>query len=233
MIVSHEHKFIFLKTRKTAGTSVEIALSKSCGMKDIITRFGRTATDDADEQMRAKAGGRPSQNDALPLRVFTMRELGSFILKGRRAPVATAHFTATRTRRLVGRSVWDSYRKFAIERNPWDAMVSMYSFVTRDGLRDWTFEEFLASKQARKLVANWENYALGDRIAVDRVVRFENLSEEMNEVSDWLGIDRLDLPRAKGGIRRSSGYREAYTDETRELVAKMTHRAISQFGYEF
>ena len=31
MIVSHEHKFIFLKTKKTAGTSIELALSELCG----------------------------------------------------------------------------------------------------------------------------------------------------------------------------------------------------------
>lgn len=37
MIVCHEHKFIFIKTRKTAGTSAEIALSQHCGTRDIIT----------------------------------------------------------------------------------------------------------------------------------------------------------------------------------------------------
>ena len=37
MIISHEHKFIFLKTRKTAGTSIELALSQLCGPNDIIT----------------------------------------------------------------------------------------------------------------------------------------------------------------------------------------------------
>ncbi len=31
MIISHEHKFIFLKTKKTAGTSVELALTRLCG----------------------------------------------------------------------------------------------------------------------------------------------------------------------------------------------------------
>ena len=34
MIISHEHKFIFLKTKKTAGTSIELALSRAvraCG----------------------------------------------------------------------------------------------------------------------------------------------------------------------------------------------------------
>ncbi len=37
MIISHKHKFIFIKTRKTSGTSMEISLSQFCGDDDIIT----------------------------------------------------------------------------------------------------------------------------------------------------------------------------------------------------
>src|SRR5262245_1397709 len=37
MIVSHRHRFIFLKSKKTAGTSVELALSAVCDAGDIIT----------------------------------------------------------------------------------------------------------------------------------------------------------------------------------------------------
>lgn len=233
MIVSHKHKFIFLKTRKTAGTSVEIALSKVCGRDDVITRFGRTPTDDRDEVTRGTAGGRPSQNDALPLYAFTPKEAKDFLLRGRRAPIATAHFTAARTQRLVRKEVWNTYRKFAIERNPWDAMVSMYYFVTRDGLRDWTFDEFLASEQAKRLAGNWDNYAIGDQVVVDRVIRYENLAEDIADVAEWLGIGEVELPRAKGGIRRSSGYRDMYDDAQRERVAAMTSRTIAKFGYEF
>lgn len=39
MIISHKHKFIFIKTKKTAGTSIEIALSSICDADDIITRI--------------------------------------------------------------------------------------------------------------------------------------------------------------------------------------------------
>jgi hypothetical protein len=37
MILSYANNFLFIKTRKTAGTSIEIALSIECSKKDVIT----------------------------------------------------------------------------------------------------------------------------------------------------------------------------------------------------
>ena len=37
MILSHKYKYIFIKSFKTASTSLEIALSKYCGKEDVIT----------------------------------------------------------------------------------------------------------------------------------------------------------------------------------------------------
>src|SRR5256885_6419869 len=39
MIISHKHKFIFIKTVKTAGTSLEIFLSQHCGPDDVLSLF--------------------------------------------------------------------------------------------------------------------------------------------------------------------------------------------------
>ncbi|MCE9633965.1 MAG: sulfotransferase family protein [Methylophilales bacterium] len=37
MIISHKYRFIFVKTAKTAGTSIEVFLSQHCGKSDILT----------------------------------------------------------------------------------------------------------------------------------------------------------------------------------------------------
>ena len=71
MIISHEHKFIFLKTRKTAGTSIELALSDLCGARDIITSPRPTRrcapTDAARRTGGCMAGGRVPPLLATPL----------------------------------------------------------------------------------------------------------------------------------------------------------------------
>ncbi|MFT4253027.1 MAG: sulfotransferase family 2 domain-containing protein [Caulobacter sp.] len=37
MIISHRYRFVFIKTRKTAGTSIEAYLSSLCGPDDVVT----------------------------------------------------------------------------------------------------------------------------------------------------------------------------------------------------
>src|SRR5207248_11726756 len=39
MSISHKHKFIFIKTVKAAGTSLEVFLSQHCGPDDVLTLF--------------------------------------------------------------------------------------------------------------------------------------------------------------------------------------------------
>src|SRR5436305_10296615 len=45
MILSHAHRFIFIKTPKSAGTSIELALAPLCGADDVITPVLETTTE--------------------------------------------------------------------------------------------------------------------------------------------------------------------------------------------
>lgn len=57
MIFSYLHNFLFLKGRKVAGTSFEVALSKICGAEDILTPISPV-----DERYRIDLGYRHAQN---------------------------------------------------------------------------------------------------------------------------------------------------------------------------
>jgi hypothetical protein len=215
VIVSHKHRFIFLKTRKTAGTSVEIALSRICGPEDIITPISEN-----DEQLRKVAGGRPPQNyTAPPLEV-----------EGR------AHMTAGAVRRVVGADTWASYFKFAIERNPWDAVVSLYYWRIRDNATQVSFEDFVNSDEVpRWAKKNARIYRLQDKVSVDELCRFETLDADLGRIWSTLGLPGVpDLPRAKGGYRpREASYPTMYTPATAERVGDIFAAMTAEFGYRF
>ena len=213
MIASHAHRFIFLKTRKTAGTSVEIALSKVCGPDDVITRISPE-----DEQLRIAAGGREPQNfESPPLERKAYNHMG-----------------AKAVRDLVGEQTFADYFTFAIERNPWDAVVSLYYWKYKDLPELPDFEHYVAEEWIEQLANNRRMYRIRGKLSVDRVLRYERLADELDEVWDHLGLPGSpDLPRAKGNARPAGHYRELYTDASRARVAEVFADAIEDFDYSF
>jgi hypothetical protein len=213
VIVSHEHGFVFMKTRKTAGTSVEIALSRVCGPDDVITPL-------LEEPLRASSGGRGPQNyEAPPLerRAFN-------------------HMPVSMVRRMLGRKRFESYFSFAVERNPWDAVVSLYHWHVRDTPDPVPFDTYVASQAVDTFAAKQHRvYRLDGRVAVDRVLRYESLEAELAAVWTALGLPGSpDLPHAKAGTRpREASYRSYYDDASRDRVAELFAAPIAELGYEF
>ena len=230
MIISHKYKFVFLKTNKTAGTSIEIALSKYCGADDIITPI--TAED---EKTRMGLGYLGPQNYASPIWDYGVRDVVKTLRKGKRKARFYNPISAKKVRAYLGDQVWDSYYKFCFERNPWDRIVSLYYWRCKSDPQ-LTISEFVGSTVPLVLKRRgFELYTIDGQIAVDKICRFENLSEELEVVLKQFGIsEKLELPRAKSRFRRDKrSYRDILGEEEKVKIAELFCDEISLFGYEF
>ena len=127
------------------------------------------------------------------------------------------HMGAKATRDLVGPDVFADYFTFAIERNPWDAVVSLYYWKYKDRPELPDFETYVQEIWIEQLANNRRLYRIRGKMALDRVLRYENLDDELREVWEHLGLPgEPDLPRAKGNARPAGHYRELYTPASRD-----------------
>ena len=228
MIVSHRHKFIFMKTRKTAGTSIEVALSPFCGDDDIIT-----PVTPEDEAVRQQLGYRGPQNCNVSLLRYRKRDWRRLLLRGRRRTFYN-HMPAVEAKRFLGSRVWNSYFKFCFDRNPWDRLVSAYHWHKYQTNEAVTFDEFLA-QQRPYILSNFEIYSIDSKVAVDFVGRYENLREDLDKVLAQVGIPGpVELPRLKGAARTDKRpYREVITPDQQAQIERLCRAEIDLMGYRF
>lgn len=227
MIISHEHRFIFIKTRKTAGTSVEIALSRFCGPDDVITPI----VFEEDERRRRELGYRGAQNYYVPLRFYSKTELLRRLWTRRRKEFIN-HVGVEFIRANVDKEIWDGYFKFCLERDPFDKAISRYYWMTEEPRP--SIGDFLDSVPIRFL-SDWSVYTINDQIAVDFVGRYENLAGDLATIKDKIGLPHeITLPRAKSGYRRDRQHYSAILDaKARARVELVCAKEIATFGYHW
>ena len=216
MIISHKHRFIYLRTEKTGSTSLSNALNAIVSDEDERASMSRPAW----------AKYSPIHHGALKRNFPQWFGLHT-------------HATARQVRQVIGRKIFDSYFKFAVERNPWDRQVSLYFH------REWKkknkntgFDRDMRSFVYRNTeyckLNNWSIYAIGDEIVADRVLRYEDLDNEIASLSNDLGIDmKLDMPRMRSYAPDRPHYSTYYSDRTQDLVAKWYAKEIEALGYKF
>ncbi|MEZ5828260.1 MAG: sulfotransferase family 2 domain-containing protein [Hyphomicrobiales bacterium] len=232
MIVSHKHRFIFLKTKKTAGTAIEAALSELCGPDDIITPY-------REESELDRKGLKPQNyrinHPAKPKRSLWRR----LTRRPERYYHPTVgyyeHMPASLVRTYVGEEVWRSYYKFAFDRNPWDRQVSWYLYKTKSKRARPSFERFMASRR-RAYVDNHEIYMLDGALAVDFLGHYEHLEEDLNKALAAAGVkQRIEVPKVNVTPNKDGtiDYRSYYSPALRELVASWYAPEISLLDYGF
>lgn len=229
MIVSHRHKFIFVKTHKTAGSSLEVALGRECGVNDIISHMEDNIASGIPRNYGPSSGMRTAYNRFKLLRKIVPRHsplLGAFYYE---------HMPAWRIRELVGPNVWESYFTFCFERNPWDKAVSYYLWKKHgQGKSLPTFSEYL-EKKSHRLPVDSPLYCAGGDVLVNRVFEFRELSTALHELRERLNLELPEpLPREKTGVALERKPYTGYYDEIgKRRIAQLFSREIDLMGYSF
>lgn len=223
MIISHEHRFIFVKTRKTAGTSVEVLLSRLIEPDAIVTPIAPPV-----EGHQPRNYDRPFNPIPEMLQTRRFKRAMSDLKRHR---TYFNHIDAERIRGRVGRRVWNSYYKFCFERDPWDKVVSWYYFVGKNLDPKPSFRDFVLTHD---LPTDFDRYAIGGEVAMDFVGRFENLGADLATALAAVGLDASEgLTREKSGSRPAGATGEdLFTPELDAHVARVFAREIAYFGYE-
>ena len=225
MIVSRNHKFIFIKTRKTAGTSVQGALERICGPDVIVTRTG---IDDPSYRPRNSRG----RVDPRPYLFGKPRQhrVGRILKRALTGERIFDHMLLCELFAHPETQAWRGYFKFCFERNPWDKTVSRYFWKYRDKPHRPDFDSFVA---AGKHVSDFDFYNLNREVAVDYVGRYEDLHGSLARIADAIGCE-TPLPGFRNAATcKKRDYRGMYSHASRDIVAEAFAREIAALGYSF
>jgi len=233
MLVSHTKQFIYTKTVKTAGTSVESYFEPYC--------MG------------------PGEWTPDHYRDAYVSESGIIGFRGEKRPPGVLwyhHMPAKKIRALLGEEIWSKYYKFCVIRDPFDKAVSAfyyfwknressrmtknYSFAKRlslfmrNGKSKTVAGEFELWLEAGNLPLDRDKYTIEGRVCVDEFIRYESLNEDLARVSDVLKVsfDPERLPTFKSGIRDTAvDLGELYSKRSIEIVSNLYDFEIGHFGY--
>lgn len=223
VLVCYEHRFIFLKTRKTASTSVEMFFEPYC--RDV-------APEDVTISVPETIG---------PKGIVGARE----DCRRKESREWFGHIPATAVRDRLGFETWSTFFKFATVRNPYAAFLSYYFFSCSQ-----PYPTTVAAFEAHRRQFRWftatclKNANIGDRkfvyvdgrYALDGLIRYECLSEDVSEICHKLNLtfEREHLPQTRVNQGMDSPYpvRDYYDRKSREIVEKSYDWAFSAVGYD-
>ena len=245
MILSYAHGFVFLKGRKVAGTSLEMALAALCGPRDVITPITPV-----DERYRLGLGLRPrnfADSETIE-QEYIARVLRNDGGKVRDDSWPRWRFFNHMPLREVLERAPESrgMRRVMIERNPYAKVISQAAMLV--GLDDYhkTGAMSVNVEDARrkasnmlergsvKVVRNIPLYEDESGQVDGTVLRYENLEEDFAGFMRSLRVtEPPPLAHAKRSVMSNSiDPRDFFTRAQIDQINRMFHREFKRFGYD-
>jgi hypothetical protein len=186
VLVSHKYKFIFFKTRKTAGTSIECALGGLCVPPHLTEQARQHST----PQLVTDQG------------IVGRRLHGERVNDRRRWE---NHKSAADVKRDLGDTRFKEYFKFTVVRNPWDKVVSLHKWRTQTGGTDLPFDKFVA--RCVQYSDDWPIISINNKPVCNFHIRFENLEKDFRKALQLIGLEAemieqivKDMPHHKSSV---------------------------------
>lgn len=249
MILSRRHKYIFLHCPKTAGSSTTISLARSLGPRDIqigalheTIAYGVAPTAATALRLATYSGFRHFARGLVVGNKFAEAFNAGVKVSFRQSLGVHPEHCSSRVLRQAFPVEWENFFKFCVVRNPYDKAVSYYYWTTKNFPTRPTFSEFAArfykkdceKSRIKRFADNWPIYTINDQIAVDRILRFENIVDDLHDTLKDIGVAWDGwMPQVKTESRGVRDYRKLYRDEDIEVVTKFFQKEIDAFGYSF
>jgi hypothetical protein len=249
MILSEKHKFIFIKGRKVASTSMEIALSGICGEHDIITPISTI-----DERHRAYTiGSRSAQNFGLSTRKNTeyiekIKNCSKKQLADIQLPKGSFYNHMPLQEVCQAKSIITSdWTIFAIERCPYAKIISLanmhlqYKFYLTNGkpmisnisdIKDYI--RHLIKKSLLIQVKNIDLYKTKDGEIPTTILHYENLEIEYTKLMKNFNVKTYpELKHYKKGLNSNKlNPTDIFTREQIQTINNIFSEEFEFFGYE-
>lgn len=196
MIICHDLKLIFVKTKKVAGTSFEIALSKYCNQHDIITPIT-----EPDERTRAALGFQGPTNYAFHHRLkYMLSQHANRKISGR----FLGHMSSEKICKNIGQPLFAAYTKVSIQRDPLDFLISQFYFKkNKKGAENATPFKTWLDANYKNVEENYRIAPTSGPYAVDAMLTYETLVDDISK-TPFLPEDFISVfanLSAKGNIR--------------------------------
>ncbi|MCA0929927.1 sulfotransferase family 2 domain-containing protein [Ruegeria profundi] len=227
VLVCHKHKFIYLKTTKTAGTSTEKALQPLCekpGLGELPNGEVRIS-----KHGIVGARGPRTQNTHRILRLWH-----------RHKHPWRNHMSAMNVRENLGAKTFDSYTKIANVRDPFDRVVSQFHFMkyqknlpSEDAKTE--FEQFRSFVLSGTWSIDWDIVSIDNKLIVDRFIRKEHLVADLKETLAGFGLPengfKLGHDKSMKERRKGIPVPDYYDPETIDVVRRNMAWVFNTLGY--